>query len=277
MNAEQIKSAAKAFGADLVGIASIRQLEYLPPEQNPKSIMPNVKSIIVIGRRILRGALRGVEEGTSFGSTYTMFGANWQMNCFLNKSVNDLTREIENCGVEAVPMLPIIFPGEQIQLRPGQAKANVVLDYQLIAQAAGLGSVGKGGFFLTPEYGHRQRFGLILVDYELEADAIDTTDLCHNCQACADGCPLHAIDTTQTIKKGLPGFEKNCFVINQKLCAHCSNGCFGGSCDKFDRYAASCGRACMVALEDKIGNKFVNKFRKRATWARDVRGKVIHS
>ena len=41
-----------------------------------------------------------------------------------------------------------------------------------------------------------------------------------------------------------------------------------------DRLAAACGRACLVALEGRIGNRFDAPFRKRSTWSRDIEGRV---
>lgn len=33
------------------------------------------------------------------------------------------------------------------------------------------------------------------------------------------------------------------------------------------RYAAACGRACLVALENKIIGRYEHKFRKRSVWS----------
>ena len=33
----------------------------------------------------------------------------------------------------------------------------------------------------------------------------------------------------------------------------------------------------MVALENKVGNKFVEKFRKRSVWSRDIYGEALNS
>lgn len=61
-------------------------------------------------------------------------------------------------------------------------------------------------------------------------------------------------------KDGAFGFE-----LDTQLRAICQNGRVNGSelfYERLDRLAASCGRACMVALEDKIGNRFNDSFRK---------------
>ena len=61
-----IKEMGKKFGADLVGIASMDRFEGAPEQTDPRFIMPRAKSMIVLGFRIPRGTLRGIEEGTYF-------------------------------------------------------------------------------------------------------------------------------------------------------------------------------------------------------------------
>ncbi len=256
MNALEIKEQAKQFGADLVGIAPIERLAHLPPVNHPATLFPGVRSVIVVGHRIMRGTIRGVEEGTNFGSTYSCYGFNWVENQFMSRTVYHLACYLEDLGATAVPLLA-----------RQNAEQKFVPDYQQLAVAAGLGAIGKGGFLLTPQYGHRQRLALILTDLELAGDDPIALDFCDNCRACAEGCPLGAM-----VDKGGEVFERN-----QDICSKCKNGAIlnpEGS-DKVDRYAAACGRACMVALEKKIGNQFEHKFRKRSVWSIVQDGKPV--
>lgn len=248
MNATEVKKLAGEFGADLIGIASVNQLDHLPMQNHPRTIMPNAKSVIVVGHRIMRGTLRGVEEGTNFGSTYHCYGFGWVEDQFLNRTLVRLVEKLEDEGIEAVPVMSYSVENE-----------TFFPDYKEFAKAAGLGAVGKGGFFLTPEYGHRQRFAIILTDAEFESDKPQELSLCEGCSACLELCPLQAMKDTG-------GAE---FEINYNICAQCKNGAIpaSGRSDKVDRYAALCGRTCMVALEDKVNNKFDNKFRKRSIWS----------
>ncbi|MGI5868382.1 MAG: hypothetical protein ACOX9C_02915 [Kiritimatiellia bacterium] len=251
MNAAELKKAAHERGADLVGVAPAERWADWPGADNPRVIQPQCQSVIVIGRRMVRGAFRGVEEGTNFGSTYRMYGADWHENTFLVRVVHAIALALEATGAEAVPLLG----------------GGTGLDCNALAHAAGLGSVGKGGFFLTPEYGHRQRFALVLTDAALDGDPVADLDFCNDCNACLDACPLSALRDA-----GGATFE-----IDTRLCAICENGrVHGGSLSyaKLDRFAASCGRACLVALEGKTGNAFHERFRKRSVWSRDVDGKA---
>ena len=68
MNAKEIKELAYHCGADLCGIASLDRFEGAPPQMDPRFIMPEAKSMIVMCFRVMRGSLRGIEEGTFFVS-----------------------------------------------------------------------------------------------------------------------------------------------------------------------------------------------------------------
>ncbi|MDR0935874.1 MAG: hypothetical protein LBM98_04245 [Oscillospiraceae bacterium] len=66
------------------------------------------------------------------------------------------------------------------------------------AVAAGIGEFGWLSIVLTPEFGARNRFGVILTTEELEADAMyDGRKLCNpdKCGICAKVCPAEAIST----------------------------------------------------------------------------------
>ena len=259
MNNKTLKELAHQAGAELVGVAPHDRWAEWPAEANPATLMPTCRSVIVIGRRILRGTFRGVEEGTNFGSTYGTYGVGWMEHVFMPRTVQEIAAAIEKEGHEAVPMTGGAAPG-----------APVRLDTKALAHAAGLGAVGKGGFFLTPEYGHRQRFALILTDLELAGDEILDVDFCEGCDACLRACPLQALSDD-----GSPRF-----ALDTTLCGQCANGKLQtgpGDYEPLDRLAASCGRACLVALENKVGNRFAAPFRRRAVWTRDIHGKcTVH-
>lgn len=59
----------------------------------------------MLGKRICRGALRGVEEGTNF-SDYNLFGKNWLEDEFLSLACYGLTNTLEDEGWEAMPLFP---------------------------------------------------------------------------------------------------------------------------------------------------------------------------
>ncbi|MBO7147850.1 MAG: hypothetical protein J6W81_08895 [Lentisphaeria bacterium] len=252
MNSAEIKEAARSLGADLVGIAPVERFEGMPEISDPRTFVPETRSVIAVGYRILRGSLRGVEEGTNFSSIYGFFGATYMEKMYMSRMVYDLCCMIENSGAVAAPVLSCRC-----------ADQSFVPDYKEYAHAAGLGSTGKGGFFLTPEYGHRQRLAFIFTSLELEGDEVIECDFCKDCDACIKACPLGAYKADNS--------------LDLNLCRQCQNGAKVIPNEEVDRCASVCARACMVALEDKIGNRFHAKFRKRSVWQRGIHGESLTS
>ena len=281
MNADELKAYSKEHGADLTGIASIDRFEGQPQDRHPLAIFPECKSVIVLGRRILRGSMRGIEEGTNFNSTYRLFGYQWLEDNFLSQTTYDLTCWIEAQGYEAVPLFGYNPDGMPtgMPVAEGKPAPNVIVSMEHAAHAAGLGEIGLGGFFLTPEYGTRQRLAMILVDAELDADPVRDKSICVDCNACITACPMNAIDVSRTEKVGVTGHEMEVAHVDYEICRSCPNGAMlaNGRGTRSDRVAAACGRACLVKLEKagKCGNQFENDFRKRTPWAQDVLGRSV--
>ncbi len=261
MNAQEVKAWARGLGADLIGVAPAGRFAELAPDCSPLAIFPECRSVLVVGRRVLRGAIRGVEEGTNFHSTYELFGFRWLEDTFLSKTTYDLTCRIEEAGFEAVPLFGYTAEGmpKGLPVAEGKPAPNVIVDLDFAARAAGLGAVGRGGFLLTPEYGTRQRLALVLTDAELEPDQAFEGSVCDGCGSCAAACPFGAI--------GDAG-------VDYRVCARCPNGATSGPGrgSRPDRLAAACARACLVHLEGagKCRNAFANRFRKREPWALDL-------
>ena len=112
---------------------------------------------------------------------------------------------------------------------------------------------------------------MILVDADLAGDPIQDIDFCNDCDACAKACPLQAMTVG----------SDDAVAIDLDLCSRCQNGASPkpSSCDKVDRYAAACGRACMIALADKITNKSpslsANAARASASAAKETRRRKV--
>ena len=282
MTSQELKAAAKSFGADLVGIASTASLAYLPKEDNPLSIFPQAKNVIVIGRKIPRGALRGIEQGTEMDNSFAQFGFITLEDNFLAKTTYDVNIWMEARGFEAVPLFAYDCAGQPVgvPVAPDKPAPNVILKYRVLAQAAGLGETGLNGLFLTPEFGPRQRFAILLTDAELEADKPFRPHLCKDCGKCVPACPLQALDAKKGAKAGFAGYESLVAARDNDLCKRCRNGAFQTNEGRFntvERVAAACSRACIAALEERgaTKEKFTHPFRQSAPWGRDIVGDKV--
>ena len=98
------KYAKKELGIDALGIADIGRFDNAPEFMHPRRIMPEVKSVIVFTRRILRGCYRGIERGTHWPS-YQVF-AYAGLTKLIHQGNYRLGRFIEDHGFEAVPAPP---------------------------------------------------------------------------------------------------------------------------------------------------------------------------
>jgi epoxyqueuosine reductase len=316
ITSQMVKKQAKAMGADLVGIASIDRYEGAPIQQDPRQIMPEARSVIAVAFRVNRGSLRGIEEGTFF-SNYSAMGYGGITYLFMPLVVMNLARMIEDTGYEAIPyghqsdwraidQDGDLYPNFSRPVAPGRAAPDVAVHLRIAAYVAGLGEIGYSKVFLTPQFGPRQRVGIIITEAELDPDPIyDGPKLCNRCMACVRECPGHAISATSTVKVTLAGHEVEWGELD---CEACSIGLRGGKIRTADcepEYAedgwfgkpivpseispfqrkprklyntgeAICGghggmRACMICMEARgvLENKIHTPLRPRKTWLID--------
>ncbi len=190
LTAEEVKQVALSLGADLVGIASMDRFEGAPEQMDPRLIFPAARSAIVIARRIPRGALRGIEEGTHWPN-YTLYAYNRLNVFFWPKVAYELACFIESRGFEAVPVYPGVpeaQPSRQ-RVRPDRPAPDVIPAIRIAAFAAGLGEIGWSKVFLTKRFGPRQRLGMVLTDAPLRPDPLWDEPICDRCMACVQACP----------------------------------------------------------------------------------------
>jgi len=268
----KLKSYVKQCNIDLIGIANIERFDKIPKENHPSSIFPEVKSVIVIGKRITRGTIRGIEEGTQF-DIYRMYGYEWLENRFLAMSTYKVGEFLEDNKWEAVPLLnlPTEMPAMGIPVRKDAPPPNVLVDFDDAAVRAGLGEIGYCGVFLSPEFGPLQRFQIVLTDAELDPTPIFTGEICDRTKQHSEFCPLNAINTKKEKIIEICGKKMVVAEINYNICTNCKNGSFANRhhpLGKPDRLGSICIRSCLDHLEKsgRLKNKFINPFRKRKPW-----------
>lgn len=189
---EQIKDYALSRGLDLFGVANIERFDGAPPRMHPAGIFPEARSVIVVGRRIIRGGWRGIEEGTYWPS-YTYFDYHGLLNTFfIPLPLYETACFIEDFGYEAAPYFPGVPESQPARepIRDGAPPPDVQLAIRIAATAAGVGEIGWSKVFLTKKFGPRQRLAAIITDLELEPDPLlEPNSICKLCMACVEGCP----------------------------------------------------------------------------------------
>ena len=313
LDAKTVKEYAKRLGADIVGIASMDRFEGAPPQMDPRYIMPKAKSMIVMGFRVMRGSLRGIEEGTFF-SNYSAMGYGGITYLYMPITVINLCKIIEDEGFEAIPIghqsdwRAIDNVGKQRNhyrkpVEPGKPSPDIMIHLRIAGFVAGLGEIGYSKMFLTPEFGPRQRLGVILTELELEPDPIyNGPQLCNRCMACVRDCPGQCIPADKTVKVTVAGHDLEWADVDMDKCnlyfrggmetAEGETGSYfeGQTNVKPSPYspfykkprnlyntgqavcgARGCTRACMVSLESRgvLKNKFESPFRTKKPWLVD--------
>lgn len=188
----RLQEFARSAGLDLFGVANIERFQNAPARMSPQSIFPAARSVIVVGKRILRGGWRGVEEGT-YWPGYTYFDYHGLLNSFfIPHGLYELACFMEDYGWEAVPYYPGVPESQPPPepLRKGGVAADVHLAIRIAGVAAGIGEIGWSKVFLTRKYGPRQRLAAIITDMPLEPDPLpEPRSICDRCMQCVRGCP----------------------------------------------------------------------------------------
>lgn len=262
---DELRKLSLHMGADMFGVAPVSRFQGIPPQGHPCSINPDAKSVIVLGFMITRGALRGVEENTAW---HTMGAGDPVQPLILIKTTYDVTRWLEDHGAEATALYkhPLELRNQGVPVKADKPAPDVLLNFDYAAMVAGLGTIGKGKLFLTPEFGPRQVFSIIITDAEVEPDEVVPMDLCRDCTACMDACPSKALSDREKSEMQVMGKPVCWNTLRVESCLVCRTGAtpnpYLASAEPW-RIAAACGRACVAALEkgDVLKLKYVHPFR----------------
>lgn len=263
---DNVRKMAIKCGADLFGVAPVSRFDGIPAGGHPCSINPEAKSVIVLGFMITRGALRGVEENTAW---HTMGAGDPVQPLILIKTTYDLTRWLEDLGAESTPLYkhPLELRNQGVPVTKDKPAPDVLLNFDYAAMVAGLGEIGEGKLFLTPEFGPRQVFSIIITDAEIQPSGISCFNMCQGCTACVDACPSHALSMDESSEMQVMGKPVRWHRLTVESCLICRTGAspnpYLATAEPW-RIAAACGRACVASLEkrDVLKLKYVNPFRK---------------
>jgi epoxyqueuosine reductase QueG len=186
LSSEQVKEKALELGADLVGIIDCRTLSENPPDpsapQVPERIAPRSKSAICLAKRMPLGEFLSDHQ-------YAVAYTNAAICRYLERLAYRLSYWLEDNGH---PSVPVVMDETDPELKRG---SYGYLSLRHVAVEAGLGTFGLEANLLTPEYGPREYFTVVLTEAELESDQRITEQLCigETCGRCLLSCPTDAI------------------------------------------------------------------------------------
>lgn len=194
----KITELAKQLDADLVGFAPASRFD---KDDAIFKIFPDVKTVIGLGYRVLRGAYRCVEEGTTYYQ-YTTMGIENLEETVMPQALVRVSNLIEEEGYEAIPqrknqliMSDTDKTNPEVDYRDIKRgiTAEAQLDFLNTAVMCGLGERSMINSLLTKEFGPFVRYCFILTDAEIEPTPLSTPSLCDKCGKCIKACPGGAI------------------------------------------------------------------------------------
>ena len=268
----EVKRVALASGADLVGVASIDRFDGAPADVHPRSIFGETQSVIAMACRMVRGALKSIEEG-KFWQAYNCDSYQYLNEVLAPHMLRKVVTFLEDRGYTSVPIHNPFCVGVGRPVRPGEARPDGMVSLRVIGCAAGLGELGLSKLLLTPQFGPRQRVFAVLTDAMLQPDPLLAEGICRNCGSCAQACPAGAISLERSIRFAIQGRDFSHANVDFAKCVHCHTGWDGryspflegdSSPDNLPPYyrfldhrfrhrsicgARGCVRACMDHLE----------------------------
>jgi epoxyqueuosine reductase len=182
LESNEVKSVALEMGVDLVGVASAECIEITPTRRGPSNIFPEASSVVVFAKRMLRGSIESPREEVVTNQNLALYQEldriSYTLGCFM-----------EERGHRAAT-IPAYSPVEMTSETKGFVG---VVSLRHVAQAAGLGALGKNNLLLTAPLGPRVRLGGVVTTAAMEPDESATEDFCHGCEACIAACPVDAL------------------------------------------------------------------------------------
>ncbi len=189
---------AGRYDVDVVGFAPASRFA---ADDAVFKVFPETKTVIGLGFRVLRGAYRGIEEGTTYYQ-YTTMGVENLEETVMPLALINISNLIEEEGFEAIPQRRNqLIMNEEGSTNPEMDYTDIVrgikaenqIDFLNCAVQCGLGERSMINSLLTPEYGPFIRYCFILTDAEIEPTELCTANLCDQCGECLKACPGKAL------------------------------------------------------------------------------------
>lgn len=200
----EIIACAEKYDTDVITFTSA---EAFPKDSAVFKVFPETKTVIALGFRILRGIMRGIEEGTTYYQYTTMAVENLE-ETVMPFAMLQVASVIERGGFLALPQRRHqLIMAEENSTNPEVDHTDIFrgipaeaqLDFPETAVLCGLGEKGLSGSIINKDYGPFLRYCFILTDAEIEPSEKEVYTLCDGCGKCIKACPGKAIASDGTL------------------------------------------------------------------------------
>ena len=210
---------------ELLGVVSVEQSSSKELKRNASSLLPGVKSVVVLGKEIFKEVLSLLKTSKEVG------GADYgdllkphsdYLNSRLTKASYELTGLLRKEGYRSLPLPAAGCPTDERFL-------TAVFSYKHAGQLAGMGTIGRHSLLITPEYGPRVRLACLLTEAPLEGSPLSKKEYCIKCNACIRECPAHAPKVPERGKTySFNQFACRTYRQAGYICDICMKVCKGG-------------------------------------------------
>ncbi len=189
---DDIKAAAKRFGADLVGIGDPNRWVSAPFSRSPRALMADCTATISLGIHYLDSC---IELGGSPDPRYPGPSvSNHVASEHCNYAAYRLCKYIESLGYHAL-FTPSTGWWNYRENEDSPRGFSGDITHYYAAAAAGLGEIGWNNLCLTPEFGPRQRLITLVTNAPLVHDPMYAGEpICDRCKLCERKCPGQVFD-----------------------------------------------------------------------------------
>lgn len=213
---QKLKEESQRWGGTLFGVADLSQTQ-LETYDLPEGTLKDLPFGISIGVRLADAVMDSIDDHP----TPLYLHHYRQANYTLDRIGFHVAALIQHRGGKAIPIA-----ASQIVDWDHQRGH---LSHKRVAQAAGLGWLGRNNLLVHPEHGARIRLVSILTDLPLQTNT-PMENSCGTCRQCIDVCPAKAIKEKVEEFDHWGCFEKlkefrNKYNVGQYICGVCVKAC----------------------------------------------------
>ncbi len=217
-NTAKMKDLCRHWGGGLFGVAdlgSFKKEDFLLPI----SMIDQLSFAISIGYHLSDAVLEEIEDQP----TPLYFQHYQRINILLDTIGLIVTSTIQELGYQAMPI-----PASQLVDWKNQ---RAHLSHKHVAQAAGLGWIGRNNLLVNEKFGSRIRLVTILTNLPLMMDPPSPMD-CGSCRNCLTVCPAGAIKEQQENFDHVRCYEQlrtfaKTLHFSHNICGVCVKACKG--------------------------------------------------